>query len=99
MTNLQTYSNACNALAKEFSGKYCDDTEVDWVADRIGEIANIGDVFLDMSSIAMVVREQPTVDRFWEAYWESIEKDCKTNLYNLVRYGVKQMRKITNKEA
>lgn len=97
MTNLEKYYQACQDLAEEVSKKYADG-EVYWIGDRTGGIAEIGDAFLDIDSIAMVAEVNPTVDRFWDAYWAYTEEEIDASLANLMKYGVKKMKKAVKKK-
>ena len=84
LTKLGAYYRACNDLAEEFSRKYSDG-DVHWIGGKIGEIANIGDLYMDMSKIADVMHNMPTVDNFYDAYWEHMKEDNKISFYNLIK--------------
>ena len=96
---IKAYENICNKIAKEFSKKYGNDCEPYFIGNDIGGACDFGDILvLDTHDQAMVLRENPTKDRFWEAYEYYVDtegKDC--NLYNLVRYGLDEMKEVKSK--
>ncbi len=97
MTTIKNYEKACVALAKKFSHIYSNG-DYYFVGNDIGGICDFGDdLFLDSHDQVMVLELDPSVDEFYEAWNEWVEEDFNVNLENLIRYGVKQMKEINDK--
>lgn len=98
MTNIEKYEVACGGIAKEFSNKYADG-DFYYIGGDIGGICSIGDFYLDAHAMAMVLKLNPTLDKFLDAYYEHIDTKGEVSLRNLIKYGVKQMSEITKKTS
>ena len=97
MTLIKEYEKVAIKIAKQFSEKYSDG-DFYFTADDVYGICSTGDLFLSVSDMYMVLRNNPTVDEFYEAWYYYLDtegKEC--NLRNLIRFGVEEMKLVTKK--
>jgi len=70
------WKKVCNEYLEKFMRKheYCEDINNIWVADDIGEIANIGDMFIAMNDIRYDLDNDVPEDYFEKWYWKRLDR-------------------------
>jgi len=93
---IQYYEAGCLQILDAFLHKYfvdeettLDDISCDWVRDKIGDVLNIGDYWLDMENMVDALRLNVPVDTFFAWYDQWMESEHKKGelRYNLEHYN------------
>lgn len=76
----QQYTDACNAYLRLFCEKHdLEYSPSDWVGQRTGTVAIIGDYFVDMASLIADIDNDAPEEEFW--HWYSYCEDaCELDL-------------------
>ena len=81
---INRYEDACNSIALEF-GKRLGLTFDYWVGDRIGEIAQFGDYYVNNNDMYYLIKNNIDKDKFFEWYDYSLGNFGRYNFENWLK--------------